>query len=170
MEVVTERLVLRPWARTDFDDMHVYSSDPAVCFFTEWGPNTPEQTEKFLIEAVASGAPLNVAIALSQDLVGATGTVPAGTVVGGLSAYGANREPVSLRPDSRELGWVVRRDLWGQRINEETFYTLQAWMKDAEGGGEVSGDDTQGDDTGDEVDPDDTQGDEDEESQAPKKQ
>src|SRR6188474_3273202 len=100
MEVVTERLVLRPWARTDFDDMHVYSSDPAVCFFTEWGPNTPEQTERFLIEAVASGAPLNVAIALSQDLVGATGTVPAGTVVGGLSAYGAHREPVSSRPDS----------------------------------------------------------------------
>ncbi len=43
-------------------------------------------------------------------------------------------------------------------------------MKDAEGGGEVSGDDTQGDeDTTDEVDPDDTQADEDE-SKAPKKQ
>ncbi|MGE3873084.1 MAG: serine protease, partial [Parvibaculaceae bacterium] len=65
-------------------------------------------------------------------------------------------------------------DLWGQRINEEAFYTLQAWMKDADsgdGGGEVTGDDTQGDEDttgGDEVDPDDTQGDEDE-SQAPKK-
>ncbi|WP_119272011.1 trypsin-like serine peptidase [Taklimakanibacter deserti] len=62
-------------------------------------------------------------------------------------------------------------DLWGQRINEETFYTLQAWMKAAEDGGEVAGDDTQGDEDtpGDEVDPDDTQADEEEESQAPKK-
>lgn len=67
-------------------------------------------------------------------------------------------------------------DLWGQRINEEAFYTLQAWMKDADtGGGEVTDDDTQGDETddnsgggGEEVNPDDTQGDEDEESQAPK--
>lgn len=72
-------------------------------------------------------------------------------------------------------------DLWGQRINEEAFYTLQAWMKDADQGGdddgdEVDGDDTQGDEDatdtdtsgGDETDPDDTQGDEDE-SQAPKK-
>jgi V8-like Glu-specific endopeptidase len=71
-------------------------------------------------------------------------------------------------------------DLWGQRINEEAFYTLQAWMKDADqgddGGDEADGDDTQGDEDatdtdtsgGDEVDPDDTQGDEDE-SQAPKK-
>lgn len=119
MEVVTERLVLRPWAATDFDDMHYYSSDPAVCFFTDWGPNTREQTEQFLTEAVAGGAPLNMAIALSQDMLGATGTVPAGTVVGGLSAYGAHREPISARPDSRELGWVVRRDLWGQRIATE---------------------------------------------------
>jgi V8-like Glu-specific endopeptidase len=63
-------------------------------------------------------------------------------------------------------------DLWGQRINEEAFYTLQAWMKDADqGGDEVTDDDTQGDEDttgGDEVDPDDTQGDEDV-TQAPKK-
>lgn len=69
-------------------------------------------------------------------------------------------------------------DLWGQRINEEAFYTLQAWMKDADqgdDGGEVTDDGTQDDDVdttdtgGDEVNPDDTQADEDEESQAPKK-
>jgi V8-like Glu-specific endopeptidase len=61
-------------------------------------------------------------------------------------------------------------DLWGQRINEEAFYTLQAWMKDADKGG----DQTSGGDTtttgGDEVNPDDTQGDEDDTgSQAPRK-
>lgn len=73
-------------------------------------------------------------------------------------------------------GGPLKADLWGQRINEEAFYTLQAWMKDADGGGEVTGDDTQGDETedtpgggGDEVNPDDTQEDEDA-SQAPKKQ
>lgn len=73
-------------------------------------------------------------------------------------------------------GGPLKADLWGQRINEEAFYTLQAWMKDADGGGEVTdGDDTQGDETGDnsgnggdEVNPDDTQGDEDA-PQAPKK-
>ena len=74
-------------------------------------------------------------------------------------------------------GGALKADLWGQRINEEAFYTLQAWMKEAEGGGEVTGgdDDTQGDETddtsgtggGEEVSPDDTQGDEDA-SQAPK--
>lgn len=56
-------------------------------------------------------------------------------------------------------------DYWAQRINEEAFYTLQAWMKAAEDNGATAGDDTQGD----EVNPDDTQADEDEGSQAPKK-
>ena len=78
-------------------------------------------------------------------------------------------------------GGPLKADLWGQRINEEAFYTLQAWMKDADNGGTTTddgnGDDTQGDETddnsgtggGDEVNPDDTQGDEDEGTQAPKK-
>jgi ribosomal-protein-alanine N-acetyltransferase len=119
MEVVTERLVLRPFAATDVDDVHVYSSDPAVCFFTDWGPNSREQTEAFVADAVAGGAPLNMAISLAQDLLGASGIVPAGTVVGGVSAFGAFRGPVDDNPHSRELGWVVRRDLWGQRIATE---------------------------------------------------
>ena len=66
-------------------------------------------------------------------------------------------------------GGPLKADLWGQRINEEAFYTLQAWMKDADGGGEVTAGDSDDDsgNGGDEVNPDDTQGDEDE-SQAPK--
>lgn len=75
-------------------------------------------------------------------------------------------------------GGPLKADLWGQRINEEAFYTLQAWMKnalDSGGGTDVNPDDTQGDEVddnsgggGDEVNPDDTQEDEDA-SQAPKK-
>lgn len=119
MEVVTQRLVLRPFAATDVDDVHVYASDPAVCFFTDWGPNTREETQRFVSEAVATGAPLNVAIVLAEDELGASGLVVAGTVVGGLSAFGAFRGPVEDHPTARELGWVVRRDLWGQGIATE---------------------------------------------------
>jgi ribosomal-protein-alanine N-acetyltransferase len=119
MDVVSERLVLRPFAQSDVDDVHVYASDPAVCFFTDWGPNSLEETHAFVAEAVASGTPLNVAITLGKDLLGASGVVAAGTVVGGLSAFGALRGPVEASPTVRELGWVVRRDLWGQRIATE---------------------------------------------------
>jgi len=119
MEVVTGRLVLRPFAADDLEDVHFYASDPAVCFFTDWGPNTRDETASFLSDAVASGAPLNVAIVLAADELGASGVVVAGTVVGGLSAFGALRGPVTDNPEARELGWVVRRDLWGQGIATE---------------------------------------------------
>ena len=59
MEVTSERLVLRPFQFSDIDHVHVYASDPAVCFFTDWGPNSIEDTRAFVSEAVASGAPLS---------------------------------------------------------------------------------------------------------------
>ena len=133
MEVVSERLVLRPFAAGDVDDVHVYASDPAVCFFTDWGPNSRAETEAFVSDAVASGAPLNVAITLAVDLLGASGAVPAGTVIGGLSAFGALRGPVDANPTVRELGWVVRRDLWGQRIATEAVAAFVTWLVEAHG-------------------------------------
>jgi len=128
MEVVSERLVLRPFEAEDADDVHVYASDPAVCFFTDWGPNSRAETDAFVSEAVASGSPLHVAITLARDLLGASGTVPAGTVVGGLSAFGALRGPLEANPTVRELGWVVRRDLWGQRIATEAVGAFVEWL------------------------------------------
>jgi ribosomal-protein-alanine N-acetyltransferase len=133
MEVITARLVLRPFAATDVDDVHVYSSDPAVCFFTDWGPNTREESAAFVAAATEAGAPHDVAITLAQDLLGASGVVPAGTVVGGLSAFGANREPEAANPRVRELGWVVRRDLWGQRVATEAVAAFVEWLAHAHG-------------------------------------
>lgn len=133
MEVVSQRLLLRPFAATDVDDAHVYASDPAVCFFTDWGPNSQEDTESFIAEAVATGAPLNVAITLAQDVLGASGTVAAGTVIGGLSAFGAHHAPISDNPQARELGWVVRRDLWGQRIATEAVGAFVKWLTEEHG-------------------------------------
>ena len=124
MEVYTERLVLRPFTRADRDDVHVYASDPAVCFFTDWGPNTDADTDEFIEEAVATGAPLNTAVSLAHDVLGASGVVPSGTVVGSVSAFGAERGPVDANPTARELGWVVRRDLWGQGIATEAVRGL----------------------------------------------
>jgi len=133
MEVMSERLLLRPFAADDVDDVHVYASDPAVCFFTDWGPNSLADTEAFVSEAVAAGAPLHVAISLGVDLLGASGVVPAGTVIGGLSAFGALRGPVDANPTVRELGWVVRRDLWGQRIATEAVSAFVDWLVDKHG-------------------------------------
>lgn len=119
MKVETARLLLRPFTGDDAENVHVYASDPAVCRFTDWGPNTREMTEAWVAEAASVGAPAHWAITLKDDAVGTAGRIPAGTVVGGVGVYGKDRAPMDETPDVRELGWVVRRDLWGRGIATE---------------------------------------------------
>ncbi len=54
MDLRTERLLLRPFRATDFDAVHAYASDPGVCRWVDWGPNTPEETAVFLGLAIMS--------------------------------------------------------------------------------------------------------------------
>jgi len=119
MTVETARLLLRPFTADDAADVHVYASDPAVCRFTEWGPNSEDDTREWVERAAEAGLPAQWAITLRDDAVGAAGRIPAGTVVGGVGVYGEGRGPLDSTPGIRELGWVVRRDLWGRGIATE---------------------------------------------------
>ncbi len=119
MTLETARLLLRGFVLEDAEDVHQYASDPAVCQFTDWGPNSREETEAWVAHAVACGLPGHWAITLKSDALGSRGTVPAGTVVGGVGVYGEGRAEIEATPEVRELGWVVRRDLWGHGIATE---------------------------------------------------
>jgi [ribosomal protein S5]-alanine N-acetyltransferase len=48
----TTRLTLRPLSESDLDAVHAYSSDPKVCEFIEWGPNTLLDTKEFLRRSI----------------------------------------------------------------------------------------------------------------------
>ncbi len=124
MTLETSRLLLRPFTEDDADDVHVYAADPAVCRFTEWGPNAREDTERWVAKAARAGAPAHWAITLKDDAVGTRGRIVAGTVVGGVGVYGKDRVPFEETPTVRELGWVVRRDLWGRGIATEAVQAV----------------------------------------------
>ncbi|WP_062378494.1 GNAT family N-acetyltransferase [Demequina pelophila] len=124
MTVETARLLLRAFTPDDADDVHVYASDPSVCRFTDWGPNTFEMTQSWLAQAVEAGLPAHWAITTRADAVGAGGRIAAGTVVGGIGVYGEDRGPLESTPHLRELGWVVRRDLWGRGIATEAVQAV----------------------------------------------
>lgn len=126
MTLETARLLLRPFDHEDAADVHVYASDPAVCRFTEWGPNSLEDTVGWLEGAVSAGIPSHWAITLRDDAVGTAGRIAAGTVVGGVGVYGENRGRLEDSPAVRELGWVVRRDLWGRGIATEAVSAVIA--------------------------------------------
>jgi ribosomal-protein-alanine N-acetyltransferase len=48
----TERLILREMCASDEPDIHAYASDPEVARLKVWGPNTPEMTRTFLVQAL----------------------------------------------------------------------------------------------------------------------
>ena len=52
--VETERLVLRELAESDVAAIQEYATDPAVVEFLPWGPNTVEDTRRFLAEVTTA--------------------------------------------------------------------------------------------------------------------
>ena len=98
MIVETERLVLRPYRVSDATAVHAYGSDPDVCRYTDFGPNTWDDTLGFLQTAVS---PIPPRIELGITVLGDD------KVVGGVGAW-----PVA---EGRwEMGWVLHRDVWGR--------------------------------------------------------
>lgn len=98
MILETERLILRPYRVSDAAAVHRYGSDPEVCRYTDFGPNTWDETLGFLQTAVHPIPPkIELAITLAGD----------DAVVGGVGAW-----PVA---EGRwEMGWVLHRDVWGK--------------------------------------------------------
>jgi ribosomal-protein-alanine N-acetyltransferase len=54
VEVRTERLLLRPYRASDHAAVHAYASDPEMVRWSNWGPNTLEETTAWLEMALAS--------------------------------------------------------------------------------------------------------------------
>lgn len=108
MILETERLILRPYRVSDATAVHRYGSDPEVCLYTDFGPNTWDDTLGFLQTAVHPIPPkIELAVTVRDDDV----------VVGGTGAW-----PVA---EGRwEMGWVLRRDLWGRGYATEATHAV----------------------------------------------
>src|SRR5947209_2779084 len=111
MILTTERLILRPFSASDFEDVHSYASDPAVTRYTSFGPNSPEDTREFLARCEANAASTdevyrnyNFAISLRES----------GRVIGGTGF--AIDHPAHR---GAELGYVLGQDHWGAGIATE---------------------------------------------------
>lgn len=113
MELQTARLLLREFVPADAPAVHAYASDESVTRFTDWGPNTVEETEEFFQEALSAGKaqPRNsylFAITLNQS-----------------PAIGCARLGiVSLGDRVGDLGYVLNAEYWGRGIATEATQRL----------------------------------------------
>ena len=52
--IQSERLSLREFEETDWQEVHIYASDPKVVHFMDWGPNAEEETKAFISRSISS--------------------------------------------------------------------------------------------------------------------
>ena len=102
LELVTGRLLLRGFAPDDVEAVHAYAGDPEVCRYTDWGPNTPAQSQAFVDEVHAASTPER-----SGSMTWAVTT--AGNVVGACSVTVTSHEH-----RRGVMGYVLARAHWGQ--------------------------------------------------------
>lgn len=108
----TPRLVATSWLVSDSDDLSVVHSDAETMRFVRQGrPETRAETaylvDQYIAEHAAKGFTKWRLADFDDHLVGRAG-------------FGSHRE-------GRELGYTIRRDLWGQGLATEIGAALVTW-------------------------------------------
>lgn len=92
-ELETKRLILRPLTPDDFEAVHSWASNPENMRLMKWGPNTEEETRKFLSN-VKPGKDFAVVLKNTNAVIGSCGIYP------------------NSLNDTGELGWILHIDYW----------------------------------------------------------
>ncbi len=114
LQLTTTRLLLREFVHADWESVQVYSGDPEVAKFVEWGPNTPAETKNFVRRAIdlskdrpRQSFELAVIMQSTGKLIGGCGltiTLP--------------------KFKTAAIGYVLHRDFWGQGVATEAAQAL----------------------------------------------
>lgn len=101
----TERLTLRPLRLDDLPAVHAWAGNPANTRYMAWGPNTREQTQAFIAQAVP-GCDFAVVLKETERVIGSCGIYPQD------NGYQA------------EVGWILHRDYWRRGYGSELARAL----------------------------------------------
>lgn len=102
------RLALVRFCADDFAAVHAFASDPEVCRYTSWGPNSETDTWSFLNEAVRT-PPDQFLLAIMLD----------GQVIGSAAVW-----TTSVADQAGELGYTITRRFWGKGYSTEVATLL----------------------------------------------
>ena len=114
IHLVSDRLVLREFVVTDQDAVHSFAADPLVTRFTDWGPNSIEDTRAFLAGATAQATNRERA-----EFTLAAVHAGSGRLIGSV-AIGIT----SVQHRRGEIGFVFHRDVWSQGYATEAAQQL----------------------------------------------
>lgn len=113
-EIVTDRLILRPWRETDAASLYKYAQDPAIGPVAGWPPHTSAEDSLNVIRTVFS-APEIYAVVLkkSNEPVGCVGIM-----------FGNDMHNAEAQADEAEIGYWIGKPHWGQGLIPEAVRRL----------------------------------------------
>lgn len=110
----TERFFLREFEAADWEAVHVYASQEVVSQYQPWGPNTKDETQRYIKEILKQQ--------LEQPRTHFTSAVvweKTGTVIGA-----AELTSIDAVNRSGEIGYILHPDYWRKGIAGE----VAAWL------------------------------------------
>ena len=120
----TERLVLRPWRRSDLDDFFEYASVPGTGEMAGWGHHRSiEDSEAILQRFIEKKRTFAIEYR-------GPGHLQPGKVIGslGIEEYREKYYPELADKKARELGFVLSKDYWGLGIMPEAVNAVLHWL------------------------------------------
>ncbi len=113
MILETERLILRPWAKDDAEELYKYARDPEVGPAAGWPVHTSVENSREIILNVLSN-PETYAVCLKEN----------GNVIGSIGLKMGNATDMTDRNDECELGFWLGKPFWGQGLIPEAVHKI----------------------------------------------
>lgn len=108
----TERLILRPWKRTDVNDFYEYASVDGVGQLAGWNPHKSiEETQAILNSFIEKKKVFALQLKENSKVIGSFGIEP----------YNEEKYPEFMESSCREIGCVLSKDYWGQGLMPEAI-------------------------------------------------
>lgn len=104
----TDRLILRPWAKDDAQDLYRYAKDPRIGPMAGWAPHKDVSESLHIIETIFWKSE-TFAICLRGS----------NNIIGNIALMTGLESELSLPPDEAEIGFWLGVPFWGQGIVPE---------------------------------------------------
>ncbi len=115
IRIETDRLVIRAFCKDDFSDFYEYASVPGVGEMAGWPHHKTSETSEQILQSFMIEKEV-FALALKEN----------GKVIGSLGLHHswANEEPKYANMTSKEIGYVLSRNYWGQGLAPEAIKAI----------------------------------------------
>lgn len=113
MQLTIERLILRPWAETDAEDLYRYAKDDRVGPIAGWPPHSSVDNSAEIIRTVFS-VPETYAVCLKED----------NRAIGSIGLMIGTRSDKEIPGTEAEIGYWIGVPFWGKGLIPEAAREL----------------------------------------------